>query len=210
MHPSTALPSCHSENLTSTTDLDWVSRVAAAVLTYDLTGPKNILPIRVESIRDATLKRAHRTVEGYFANEHGELAFHATLAPQTFVVSAAGTDVVAAMNRLAKSLSPDARSLTGCDATAIRLFGDALQGRATPDSMAQSSSCAPLYLHLSETLLARGDREGAARACSVTQTLPKVDPIDKAQFEFLCALAKGDLSARLRALQTGHSAPLRP
>src|SRR5205085_3869375 len=105
------------ENLTESTELDWISRAAAAVLAYDLTGPRNIYPIRVESIRDARLNRAVKTVEGYFAREHGALSFHATVGNQTIVVS--GDDVAGDINRLAKQLSADARTLAGCDAAAL-------------------------------------------------------------------------------------------
>lgn len=190
------------ENLSSSTDLDWISRLSAAVLAYDFTGPRRIHPMRVETIADARLNRAGRTVEGYFASEHGALAFHATIADRTFVVSGSADDVVAAMNRLAKDLSPDARALAGCNATAQRLYGEALQGRGGFESVAQGASgCAPVYLQWSEVLLARGDREGAARACTTALALPKVDAIDRAQFEFLCALAKSDSAGRLPALQ---------
>jgi tetratricopeptide (TPR) repeat protein len=190
------------ENLTSNTDLDWISRLSAAVLAYDLTGPRRIHPIRVESIADARLNHAGRTVEGYFASEHGELAFHATIANRTFVVSGSADDVIAAMNRLAKDLSSDARGLAGCNAATQRLYGEALRGRGEFDSVAQAASgCAPVYLHWSETLLARGDREGAVRACTAALALRNTDAIDRTQFEYLCALARGDSAARLAALQ---------
>ena len=158
--------------------------------------------MRVESIIDSRFKRAGRTVEGYFANEHGGLTFHAIIAHRTLVVVGSADDVVATINRLAKDLNPDARVLTGCNAAAQRLYGAALQGRAGFDSIVQTGpGCAPVYLQWSETSLARGDRDGATRACAGALALPKTDPIDRAQFEFLCALARGDSAGRLPALQ---------
>lgn len=190
------------ENLTDSTDLDWISRLSAAILAYDLTGPRGIHPVRAESIINARLSRPSRTVDGYFESEHGVLAFHATVANRTFVVSAPPDDVVAAMNRLAKEISPDARSLTGCNAASERLYGEVLEGRGSFDSVAHSASgCAPLYLQWSEALLARADREDAARACTTALALPRLDAIDRAQFQFLCALANGDSAARLPALE---------
>lgn len=190
------------ENLTSDTSLDWVSRAAAAILAYDLTGPQRIRPVRVESIADARANALGSVLEGYFAREHGALSFHETLGNRTLVVSGAGDDVVNHMNALAKQLSVDARRFT-CNAAALRPYGEALQSRQGAfEAAAQADpGCVPVYLPWAETLLAHNDREGAARVCATALALPNVDAIDRAQFEFLAATAKGNAAGRVQALQ---------
>jgi tetratricopeptide (TPR) repeat protein len=189
------------ENLTSDTNLDWVSRAAAAILAYDLTGPQRIHPVRVESISDARLNTLGSILQGYFARERGVLTFHETLGTRSLVVSD-GDNVVGSMNALAKELTKDARSFT-CNAAALRPYGEALQAKPGAfEAAAQADpSCVPIYLPWAETLLAHNDREGAARVCDTALALPNVDAIDRAQFEFLAATAKGDTASRLQALQ---------
>jgi tetratricopeptide (TPR) repeat protein len=197
------------ENLTNDTGLDWIGDAAAAMLGYDLTGPKNIHPFRAAALRDARASRATRYLESYFAIEHDALALHVTIedpeklkAVRTLVVRGATTDIASAMNRLAKELSADARAISGCNTTALRLYGDALQGRGTIDQAAQADpNCVPVNLAWAETLIAKGDREGAARVSATTLALPKLDAIDRARSEYLSATAKGEPAARLEAIE---------
>ena len=186
------------ENLSGSAGLDWVSRVSSAILAYDLTGPQNVHPARLDSLRDARLDNASRYLEGYFASEHGMLTFHSTIEnPDTrkiqsiALVSAQTDNVIAAMNKLAKDLNPKARSFPNCSQATLESYG-----QSAPDP-----TCAPAYLPLAESLLARGDRDGAAHAAATALALPNVDPIDRAQFEFLAATAKGDAGAKLQALK---------
>jgi tetratricopeptide (TPR) repeat protein len=197
------------ENLTNDTGLDWIADAAAAVLTYDLTGPKNIHPIRAATIRDARASRATRYLESYFAIERGALAFHFTIedpvklkAVRTGVVRAQTTDVAGAMNRLAKELNADARAISGCDPQALRLYGDALRGRETIEQAAQASpNCVAVNLDWAAALISKGDHDGAGRICAATLALPKLDAIDRARAEYLKGTAKGDPAARLEALK---------
>jgi Flp pilus assembly protein TadD len=197
------------ENLTSDTGLDWVGDAGAAVLAYDLTGPKNIHAIRVAAIRDARASRATRYLEAYFAIEGGALVFHVTIedpekvkAVRTFVARGAANDVAGVMNRMAKELNVDARAVSGCNTTALRLYGDALGGRGTMDAAAQADpNCVAVNLDWAGERIAKGDRDGAARACAATLALPKLDAIDRARAEFLNATAKGDQAARLDAIK---------
>ncbi len=186
------------ENLTGNPGLDWASRVSAAILAYDLTGPRDVHPSRVESIRDARLENAGQYLEGYFSIENGVLKFHSSFEnadarkiERTAITAAQTNDLAGAMNKLAKDLNPRARSFPHCSQAALESYG-----AATPDP-----SCAPAYLPLAEAMLARGDRDGAAHASATALALPNVDPIDRAQFEFLAATAKGDADAKLQALR---------
>lgn len=197
------------ENLTSDATLDWASSGSAAVLAYDLTGPKRLNVIRVESIRDARLNNAGEYLEGYFANERGGLVFHITIedparrkVSRSLIITAQPGDLSAAMNRLAKDVSPEARSSTACNGSAVRSYGEALEGRGAFDAAAHAGpACVPVYLTWAELLLARGDHDGAARVSAEALALPRLDSIDRAQFEYLAATAKGQSSARLQALQ---------
>jgi Flp pilus assembly protein TadD len=197
------------ENLTSDRGLDWISQAASAILVYNLTGPKNLHPIRAATQREARAGRATRYLEAYFANEHGALAFHVTIedaeklkAVRTLVVSGTATDIAGAMNRLAKELAGDARPFSSCNGTALRLYGEAIEGRGTLDAASQADpNCAAVSLAWVETLLAKGDREGVARVCNGALALAKLDPVDRAQLEYLNATAKDNLPARLEAIQ---------
>jgi Flp pilus assembly protein TadD len=186
------------ENLSGDPGLDWASRASSAILAYDLTGPKQIHPIRVESLRDARLSDASQYLEGYFAKEHGILKFHTTLEnsgavkiERTQTVTAQTNDLVVAMNQLAKSFETSARSFPHCSEAALQSYGVSI---ADP-------TCLPAYLPLVEATLARGDREGAARLAATALALPGVDPIDRAQLEYLSATAKNDSDAKLQSLK---------
>ncbi len=185
------------ENLTSSAGLDWVSHAASAVLAYDLTGPRGIRAIRTETLRDARLSGATRYLEGYFDNEHGALAFHLSIedpAARKFTgamsLSAPLDDIVAAMNRAAKDLDSRARAAAGCKGAALQ-----------PTASQADPHCMPVYLPWAESLLARGDREGAARAASAGLAASNSNAIDHAQLEYISATARGEDGARLAALQ---------
>ncbi len=184
------------ENLASSADLDWVSRAAAAVLAYDLTGPRGMRAIRTETLRDARLSGATRYLEGYFDIERGVLAFHLTVEDpdarkmtRTMSLSAPADDIAAAMNRAAKELSADARTAAGCTGEALRPAAQAYP------------HCMPVYLPWTESLLARGDREGAARAALAGLAASNSSAIDRAQLEYVEATARGDAQMRVTALQ---------
>jgi Flp pilus assembly protein TadD len=202
------------ENLTPNTDLDWIGSASAAILAYDLTGPRDVHPMRAPTIRDARLDRSDRRVAGYFANEQGAIVFHVTIEdgrkPRTvrmLELKAAPGDVGGAINRLAKELNNNSRSLAGCNGEALRLYGDALGGAGDYNAVIQADpQCMPAYLSQAENDLAHGDRDGAARACAAALTQPNVNAIDRSELEYLCATAKNDTAARLQALQRLASA----
>ncbi len=197
------------ENLTNDSSLDWIARAAPSVLAYDLTGSARLHPFRLDSIGDARTRRATRFVEAYFTNEHGTLSFHVTIenpesrrSVQTMVVSGTPNELAGAMDQIARNINPQARKFPACGSTALRLYGDALLGRGSLETVAQTDQkCPPVYLSWIETALARGDRQAAMQAAKTALADPNLDAIDRAEFDYLAATASGNTSARLAALQ---------
>ena len=196
------------ENLTNDPALDWVGPASAAVLAYDLTGPQNVQPLRAATIRDARLDYSTRRIEGYFTNRNGELQLRAVVEdPQTrrtvrtIAISASPANIAAPMNQLAKNLNSGARALGNCDTSALRAYGQAVGTGGDLQTAVQSDPhCIPLYLGQAESSLSRGDKETAATAAAAGLAQPNLDPIDRAELDYLAATAKNDSGARLQAL----------
>ena len=197
------------ENLTNDPALDWVGPASAAILAYDLTGPHNVQPLRAATIREARLDYSTRRLEGYFTNQNGELLIHAVVEdPQTrrtvrtFALPASPTYIATPINRLAKDLNSNARSLSNCTVAALRAYGQAAAaGGDLQPAIAVDPHCIPLYLGEAESSLSHADRETAARAAAAGLAQPNLDPIDRAELEYLAATAKNDSGARLQALR---------
>src|SRR5579884_785044 len=97
------------ENLTNDTGLDWLGAASSAVLTYDLTGLKDVVPVRTPTIEAARSSGATRYVEGYFEPDHGKLAFRAQVedaakhtVAQELRIDAAADSAVQALDGLAR------------------------------------------------------------------------------------------------------------
>lgn len=199
------------ENLTTDASLDWISAASTAVLSYDLTGPKHLYAARAPSIRDARLLRANRILEGYFAPAKDSLSFHLTIRDpakqstvRTIVISARSTDLAGAMDRLAKTLSPNARYFSTHNAEALRLYGEALRDQDRFDAAAHADSrFTSAYLAWAQRLLSQQDTAGAQRvAAEALSSNPSVDIIDRAELRYISTNAAGDSTARFEALQT--------
>ena len=198
-----------AENLTNDAGLDWLSEAAAAVLAYDLTGPKQTQAFGVATLRDARAGRATRFLESYFAVEHGALAFHVTIedpaalkATRTMVVNGTAADLAAAMNRLAKELRPEARKFPSCSAESLRLYGAALLGGGQFSAAWQADpNCAPVAIAAGELALERGSRDTADLITRTALSSSGLDAIDRAKLKYIRSGAKSDQPARLEALR---------
>ena len=203
------------ENLSSDAQLDWRSRAAAAVVVYDLAGVKNIFASQVDSLSAAQSMQASRLLQGYFFERSGRIGIRATLedlgkakAVASFEIEGpASAGFLPLANELARRLSSDARAFSTSNENAFRFFGEALAARdsqAVERALQQATDADPRfaagYLDQAKMLAETGNREGARQAAQAGQRAG-VDPIDRANLEYVAATASGDANQRIKALQ---------
>jgi len=203
------------ENLSSNAQLDWRSRAAAAVVVYDLAGAKNIFANQVDSLSGAQSMQASRLLEGYFFERNGRIGVRATLedlgrarVAESFEMDgAASAGFLPLMNELARRLSSDARVFGTSNENAFRFYGEALAARdskAVEQALQQATEADPRfaagYVDQAKMLAQTGDRERMRQVVQAGQGA-RLDPIDKADLEYVAATASGDPSDRMKALE---------
>jgi Flp pilus assembly protein TadD len=203
------------ENLSSDAQLDWRSRAAAAVVVYDLAGAKNIFPRQVDSLSTAQSMQASRLLEGYFFERNGRIGIRATLEDpgKAHVVEHFEIDgeesagFLPLANELARRLSPDARMFGTSNKDAFRLYGEALAARdpaALEQALEKATQADPGftagYLNEARMLVETGNRERASQVAQAGERA-RLDPIDRADLEYVAAAAKGDATDRIKALE---------
>jgi Flp pilus assembly protein TadD len=203
------------ENLSSDAQLNWRSRAAAAVVVYDLAGAKNIFATQIDSLSAAQSMQASRLLEGYFFERNGRIGIRATLedlgrvkAVESFEVDApASAGFLPLANELARRLSADARKFGTSNEDAFRFYGEALAARdsqTVEHALQQATNADPQfaagYVDQARMLVETGARD---RARQVTQTAQqaRLDPIDRANLEYVAATAGGDATGRMKALE---------
>jgi tetratricopeptide (TPR) repeat protein len=203
------------ENLSSDAQLDWRSRAAAGVVVYDLAGARNIFTSQVDSLSAAQSMQASRLLEGYFFERRGRIGIRATLedlgrakAAESFELDgAASAGFLPLANELARRLSSEARAFGTTNENAFRFFGQALAARdsqAVERALQQATDADPRfaagYLDQAKMLVETGDRE-RARQVAKAGRLARLDPIDRADLDYVAATASGDAVERIKALE---------
>ncbi len=203
------------ENLSSDAQLDWRSRAAAAVLAYDLAGAKNIFARQVDSLSSAQSMQASRMLEGYFFERNGRIGIRATLEDvgKTQTVESFEIDgeesagFLPLVNELGRRLSPDARTFGTSNKSAFRFYGEALAASdpaALEQALEKATEADPGftagYLNEARMLAETGNRERAGQVVQAGERT-RLDPIDRADLEYVAATAKGDATDRIKALE---------
>lgn len=203
------------ENLSSSAELNWRSRAAAAVVVYDLAGAKNVFARQVDSVSAAQSMQASRLLQGYFFERNGRIGIRATLedfgktrAVECFEIEGAeAAGFLPLANELARRLSSDARTFGTSNENAFRYYGEALAAR-DPQGIEQAlqkatdadAGFAVGYLDQAKVLMETGDRGRVGEILQAAQRA-RLDPIDRANFENVAAMASGDAMARMKALE---------
>lgn len=204
------------ENLSFDAQLDWRSRAAAAVVVYDLAGAKDIFAREVDSLSAAQSMQASRLLEGYFFERNGRIGIHATLEDlgKTRTVESFEMDGPASAgflplaNELARRLTPGARMFGTSNENAFRFYGEALAAKdsqAVERALEAATGVDPGftagYLEQARVLTETGDRERARQVVQAGQRA-RLDPIERANLEYVAAAASGDSTGRLKALES--------
>jgi Flp pilus assembly protein TadD len=208
------------ENLTSDAQLDWRSRAAAAVVAYDLAGAKNIFARQVDSLSAAQSMQATLLLEGYFFERNGHIGIRATLedlantkAVESFEIDGStSAGFLPLANELARRLGSDVRMYGTRNENAFRLYGEALAARdsqAVKGALQQATDADPgfaaAYVDEAKLLAETGDRE-RARQIVQAEERTGLDPIDRANLEYVAATTNGDVNGRIKALESLTSA----
>ncbi|MGP0076035.1 MAG: tetratricopeptide repeat protein [Bryobacteraceae bacterium] len=203
------------ENLSSDARLEWPSRAAVAVVAYDLAGSKQIFARPVDSLTAAQSMQASRLLEGYFFERNGRIGIRATLedlaktkAVESFEIDgAASAGFLPLANELARRLSSDARTFSTSNENAFRFYGEALSAKdskGAEQALQQATGADPGfaagYMEEAELLVRTGDRAGARRVAEAGGRA-RLDPIDRANLEYVASTASDDLTDRMKALE---------
>ena len=101
------------DNLTGDASLDWITSAAPSIIAAEITGAANLLPLRVETVRDAYLNQGTRFAHGYFTKRgtslHFELDIEDSARHKLIETNAADGTALFAMNDIARKLAPGAR-----------------------------------------------------------------------------------------------------
>jgi Flp pilus assembly protein TadD len=207
------------ENLTSNARLDWRSRTAAAVVVYDLAGAKTVFAKRVDSLSSAQSMHASRFLEGYFFERNDQIKLCATLEDLTKnrvvesfeMAGPAAAGFLPLANQLANELARRLRSNTRPFGTgnedAFRFYGEALAAtgsKAVEEGLRQATQADPGfalgYIDQATLLAATGD-QASARQVAEAGKRARLDSIDRANLQYVEAVAKGDPADRFKALE---------
>jgi len=204
------------ENLSSSTQLDWMRRALSEAVSSDLAGVTSLYAQTVDSFNGAYGARASHVLEGYFVETNGRLEIRATVLDlgstktvQSFDVDGpVSSGAIPLANQLAKRISPAARVFPTESEDAFRAYGEAMSARDRASALQGMEAAAkddprfPLaYLDWTKLLLSEGDRAGALKVIEAAKREP-LDAIDGAQLDYLAALARGDAAAREKALES--------
>jgi len=190
------------ENLTGDPALDWMSRVASAVIAADLTGVPRVFASRVESMRDAYLLNATWVVHGSFTGRGTDLSYAVEIEDlsrrkmlRSASIIAPGTN---ALDAAARQVDPAALPFPVTNLAALEAWGRNDAERAV--SLEPDFGAA--WLGAIEQHAAKGDRAGAlelvqrALARSTLRT-----PVDRARIELVGAALRNDRDAERTALE---------
>ncbi len=201
------------ENLTGEAGLDWMGRGVALVLAHDLTPLQDVRPLAIEALREAYPARATRVVHGYLTLRQGRLRMYASIedlarkkSVREITVSGAVADgVIPPADRLARSLSRDARLFSTQNDAALKDFEEGMRasdaktaGEAFERALGRDANFGPAYVAWAERLAGAGDRAGAERVLDLSRrpgvSLPT---IERAELNSLGAALVRDQRAQL-------------
>ncbi|HEX4594094.1 MAG TPA: hypothetical protein VH157_07455, partial [Bryobacteraceae bacterium] len=210
------------ENLSANSTLDWAGPAISAALVYDLASAPDIYAQSAGSVEGAESIRASRILQGYFVARNGRVEIRATLLDprKTATVASFALDgpldagPLPLANQLAKRLNGGTRAFSTSNAAAFRDYGVALSATDRPSAVHSLESAtgtdpsfAAASIYSARLLLESGDRDGTRKILAAAMSAHH-DPIDQARLEYLAATAAGDMSARLKGLETlAHLTP---
>lgn len=204
------------ENLSSAAELNWLSRAGAAAVVYDLGGARTLFATQAKSMSDVGSGPGSRLLESYFLVRNGHLNLHATLEDLSKTKAVKSWDIkgdasaglLPLANELARKLSPDARSFGTSNEKAFRYFGAAMDApdaagasQALDQAMQADSGFAAAYLEQAKLLAETGASERAREVAEAGQKA-RLDPIVRAELEYVAAGASGDATRQMKSLES--------
>ena len=191
-------------------------RGLSAVLASDLAGAPALYAQSVDSFNGAFAVQASHVLEGYFAERNGQLEIRAAVLDvgtnktvQSLAVEGpVAQGAIPLVNKLAKELSPAARSFPSASETAFHAYGEAISAGDRASALRELESATKedprfelAYLDWAKVLLGEGDRTGALQVVEAAKR-SQPDAVDAVQLDYLAAAARGDATAREKALES--------
>ena len=204
------------ENLTSDSQLDWLTNAIPGTLALQLATAPDLNPTILTAPRDVAGTRATRALFGYFTNPGGRLRLAAQIRDVSgnktlrviSVESEPGAPVLPLIDGLARELFAGARPAPRHNETAVR---DYWQSVATDDpalrtqllerALATDPSFAPAHLAVIQMRIAARDTAGAAAAIvQARRHAAGFTPLDQARLELAEGRTRNDVATSKRAL----------
>jgi tetratricopeptide (TPR) repeat protein len=189
------------ENLTGDASLDWIASAAPSIVFAEITGAANILPLRVETVRDAYRNRATRFVHGYFTRRGAGLHFQMEIEdPARHKMVAAETadgTLLFAMNDVARKLAPGAQPFSTTNPDAVAAWGHGEFERAVTIDPDFGSA----WGYWVEQLAGSGKPAEADAVAARALARPSLrSPFDRAHLQLISATIEKNVAGRNAAL----------
>jgi tetratricopeptide (TPR) repeat protein len=189
------------ENLTGDTSLDWIASAAPSIVAAEITGAANILPMRVETVRDAYLNRATRFVHGYFTRRGAGLHFQMEIEDparhKMVVAQAADGTVLFAMSDVARKLAAGARPFSTANQDAVAAWGRGEFERAVTIDPDFGTG----WSYWAQQLAGSGKQAEAGAVAARALARPSLrSPLDRARLQLISATIEKNTAARNSAL----------
>jgi tetratricopeptide (TPR) repeat protein len=189
------------ENLTGDASLDWIASAAPSIVVAEITGAANILPLRVETVRDAYRNRATRFVHGYFTRRGAGLHFQMEIEDparhKMVAAEAADGTLLFAMNDVARKLAPGARPFSTTNPDAVAAWGHGEFERAVTIDPDFGSA----WGYWVEQLVSSGKQSEADAVAARALARPSLrSPLDRAQLQLISTTIEKNVAGRNAAL----------
>lgn len=209
------------ENLSGDPSLDWVSVAIPAILTRTLAAASSLSAVEAANVRDAYAAGATTVLQGYLQRSGATLSLQLVNEDlsthqirRTFTRTAAGNDVIAAAESLARDLDQKPHSFGYQNAYAVRSWGTALTGsdrrQQLETAISQDPRFGPAYVALAADLARTGDRSGVDHLRDAARE-KGADRLSLAELDLISATLQQDVAGRGKALEElAASAPSNP
>jgi tetratricopeptide (TPR) repeat protein len=198
------------ENLSGKPAFDGTARLVQTVLVSQISGSPELYVFATDGLGGAYGGRARRAVHAYITERQGvlrlaaaveDLATHRMVVPRE--ASGPWERQLEIVDALARQLAPQVRPFDTQNAVAWRSYSEGIRKKDAEllDGAIQAdANFGTAYVALAQTLLSKGDREGAAGAVRRgLERKQEIAPAERAQLQLMDSMLRQDVRARAEA-----------
>lgn len=182
------------EDLSPGAETAWKGRALGELVAVHLSGLPHTTAVFAAGLPTAIAARPTHVLHGYFDANSAHASLEEFTRHRTVQTAAArGSDPTSLSLAIARAIDPAARRIP-VHAAAARSFANGDYERAA----AAAPGFGPAYVAWANQSLARGDRDGAAKALA-TANDRGILPLERARLDVLAATLTGDVGSRRKA-----------